>query len=843
MNLEKFTDRSQAFIQEAEKLASRRNNQFVVPAHLLSVMLEDAEGMAAHLISQTGINPESVKTSVNNEINKLPSVDGQGVQLNLSKDFVQMLDTAEQMAIKAKDSYVSVERLLQAALLQQNYGIDAAKLNKAINNMRQGRTADSASAEDSFEALKRFAIDYTERAAQGKMDPIIGRDEEIRRTIQVLSRRTKNNPILIGEPGVGKTAIVEGLAQRIINGDVPSTLAHKRLMALDMGALIAGAKYRGDFEERLKAVLQEVQNANGQVILFIDEMHTVVGAGASEGSMDASNLLKPALARGELHCIGATTLKEYQKYIEKDAAFARRFQPVYVGETTVEDTVSILRGIKEKYELHHGVHISDAALVAAASMSDRYISDRFLPDKAIDLVDEAASKLKMAIDSKPEELDKLDRKLIQMKIESEALRKETDQASQERFIKLENAIKNLEKKSVEQTEQWNAHKSNIIEANNLRERLDSAKIAAEKALRAGLYEEAGKLQYKEIPELEHRLAQLQEQKVDSNGFETVTPDMIASVVSKWTGIPVDKLIGSEREKLLHLEENLGKRVVGQPQAIVAVSNSVRRSRAGLKDPKRPIGSFLFLGPTGVGKTELAKALAAFLFDEENAYIRIDMSDYMEKHSVARLIGAPPGYVGYDEGGVLTEAVRRRPYQVILFDEVEKAHPDVFNLLLQVLDEGHLTDGKGRKVDFKNTFIILTSNLVTGGRKEDVMTQLRSFFKPEFLNRLDEIITFNSLQKEDIRRIVDIQIAYLQARLSDRHITLQLDDYAKNWLAENGYSPEFGARPLKRLIVQEIENPLAMMLLDGEISDNSVAWISANENGITISKQVPKQIAN
>lgn len=843
MNLEKFTDRSQAFIQEAEKLASRRNNQFVVPAHLLSVMLEDAEGMAAHLISQTGINPESVKTSVNNEINKLPSVDGQGVQLNLSKDFVQMLDTAEQMAIKAKDSYVSVERLLQAALLQQNYGVDASKLNKAINDMRQGRTADSASAEDSFEALKRFAIDYTERAAQGKMDPIIGRDEEIRRTIQVLSRRTKNNPILIGEPGVGKTAIVEGLAQRIINGDVPSTLAHKRLMALDMGALIAGAKYRGDFEERLKAVLQEVQNANGQVILFIDEMHTVVGAGASEGSMDASNLLKPALARGELHCIGATTLKEYQKYIEKDAAFARRFQPVYVGETTVEDTVSILRGIKEKYELHHGVHISDAALVAAASMSDRYISDRFLPDKAIDLVDEAASKLKMAIDSKPEELDKLDRKLIQMKIESEALRKETDQASQERFIKLENAIKNLEKKSVEQTEQWNAHKSNIIEANNLRERLDSAKIAAEKALRAGLYEEAGKLQYKEIPELEHRLAQLQEQKVDSNGFETVTPDMIASVVSKWTGIPVDKLIGSEREKLLHLEENLGKRVVGQPQAIVAVSNSVRRSRAGLKDPKRPIGSFLFLGPTGVGKTELAKALAEFLFDEENAYIRIDMSEYMEKHSVARLIGAPPGYVGYDEGGVLTEAVRRRPYQVILFDEVEKAHPDVFNLLLQVLDEGHLTDGKGRKVDFKNTFIILTSNLVTGGRKEDVMTQLRSFFKPEFLNRLDEIITFNSLQKEDIRRIVDIQIAYLQSRLNDRHITLQLDNSAKNWLAENGYSPEFGARPLKRLIVQEIENPLAMMLLDGEISDNSVAWISANEKGITISKQLPKQIAN
>jgi len=843
MNLEKFTDRSQAFIQEAEKLASRRNNQFVVPAHLLGVMLEDAEGMAAHLISQTGANPQSIKRAVDEEINKLPSVDGQGVQLNLSKDFVQMLDMAEQMASKAKDSYVSVERLLQAALMQKNYGVDANKLNKAINNMRQGRTADSASAEDNFEALKRFAIDYTERAAQGKMDPIIGRDEEIRRTIQVLSRRTKNNPILIGEPGVGKTAIVEGLAQRIINGDVPSTLAHKRLMALDMGALIAGAKYRGDFEERLKAVLQEVQNANGQVILFIDEMHTVVGAGASEGSMDASNLLKPALARGELHCIGATTLKEYQKYIEKDAAFARRFQPVYVGETTVEDTVSILRGIKEKYELHHGVHISDAALVAAAAMSDRYISDRFLPDKAIDLVDEAASKLKMAIDSKPEELDKLDRKLIQLKIESEALRKEPDQASQERFIKLENAIKNLEKKSIEQTELWNAHKSNIIEANSLRERIDSAKIEAEKALRSGLYEEAGKLQYKEIPELEHRLAQLQEQNSNNTGFETVTPDMIASVVSKWTGIPVDKLIGSEREKLLHLEDNLARRVVGQHEAIVAVSNSVRRSRAGLKDPKRPIGSFLFLGPTGVGKTELAKALAEFLFDEENAYIRIDMSEYMEKHSVARLIGAPPGYVGYDEGGVLTEAVRRRPYQVILFDEVEKAHPDVFNLLLQVLDEGHLTDGKGRTVDFKNTFIILTSNLVTGGRKEDVMVTLRSFFKPEFLNRLDEIITFNGLNKEDIRRIVDIQISYLQARLSERHIMLSLDDLAKNWLAENGYSPEFGARPLKRLIVQEIENPLAMMLLDGEISDNSVAWITADENGIIIRKQTPKQIAN
>jgi len=767
----------------------------------------------------------------------LPSVEGTAVQASVSQDFVRMLDKAEQMAEKAKDSFVSVERLLQAALLQKNYGVDAQKLNQAINTMRQGRTADSATAEDSFQALKRFAIDYTERAMQGKIDPIIGRDEEIRRTIQVLSRRTKNNPILIGEPGVGKTAIVEGLAQRIINGDIPSALAHKRLMALDMGALIAGAKYRGEFEERLKAVLQEVEAANGQVILFIDEMHTVVGAGASEGSMDASNLLKPALARGELHCIGATTLKEYQKYIEKDAAFARRFQPVYVGETDVADTVSILRGIKEKYELHHGVHISDSALVAAATMSDRYISDRFLPDKAIDLVDEAASKLKMAMDSKPEELDEIDRKLIQFKIEREALRKENDSASVERLHKLDAEIAELEKKSAEQTEKWNAHKSSLTEANNLREKIDAAKIEAEKALRAGKFEQAGELQYKEIPELEKRLNALQEQNNGQSTLETVTPDMIASVVSKWTGIPVDKLVGSEREKLLNLEKNLALRVVGQDGAIAAVANAVRRSRSGLKDPKRPIGSFLFLGPTGVGKTELAKALAEFLFDEENAYIRIDMSEYMEKHSVARLIGAPPGYVGYDEGGVLTEAVRRRPYQVILFDEVEKAHPDVFNLLLQVLDEGHLTDGKGRKVDFKNTFIILTSNLITDKNKDkDIMEVLRGFFKPEFLNRLDEILVFNSLQKEDIRRIVDIQIKQLQKRLEERKIKMVLTETAKDWLADNGYSPEFGARPLKRLLVREIENPLSIMLLGGNIRDNDTVIIDADNNGIIIRNQ-------
>lgn len=832
MNIEKLTDRSKGFLQSAENYASQNSNQYLAPEHLLKVLLDDKEGVAASLIKEAGSNPTEVLMSVVADIEKMPKVEGESVQLNLSQNFTKVIEQAVQAATKAGDSFVTVERLLQALLAYKNYGVDLKKLNDAVNNMRQGRTAQSANAEDTMNALKKFATDFTERAKNGKLDPVIGRDEEIRRTIQVLSRRTKNNPVLIGEPGVGKTAIVEGLALRIVNGDVPESLLYKRLMALDMGALIAGAKYRGEFEERLKAVLEEVTNANGHIILFIDEMHTVVGAGASEGSMDASNLLKPALARGDLHCIGATTLKEYQKYIEKDAAFARRFQPVYVGEPTVEDTVSILRGIKEKYELHHGIKISDAALVSAAVLSNRYITDRFLPDKAIDLIDEAASRLKMAMDSKPESLDKLDRRLLQLKIEAEALKNEKDASSVERLGKIQIEISKLEKESADENEKWNTYKRGLKEAAALRNKLDLARIELQKALRAGEYKRAGELQYQEIPNMEKDLDAFDESAKMNAGFNVVTSDTVAEVVSKWTGIPVDKLLAGEKEKLIKMEAELAKRVVGQDEAIAAVSNAVRRSRAGISDENKPIGSFMFLGPTGVGKTELAKALAEFLFDDEKAVLRIDMSEYMEKHAVARLIGAPPGYVGYDEGGILTEAVRRRPYQVILFDEVEKAHPDVFNVLLQVLDDGRLTDGQGHTVDFKNTFLIMTSNLGTGQKIKDVRETLKAFFKPEFINRLDEVIVFKPLGEAEIKKIVKIQIARLQKRLSGRHITLHLDEKAENYLSKAGYEPDFGARPLKRLIGQEIENPLAMMLLEGKIKEGQTLNISATPTSLT-----------
>ena len=856
MDFEKYTERARGFIQSAQSLALREGHQRFTPEHLLKVLLDDDQGLAAGLIKSAGGDAKAALAATEAALGKLPKVEGDGAgQVYLAPETARAFEAASSLSQKAGDSFVTAERLLQALAIEKSGAAEALKqagvtptgLNKAIDELRKGRTADSASAEESYDALKKYARDLTEAARDGKLDPVIGRDEEIRRTIQVLSRRTKNNPVLIGEPGVGKTAIAEGLALRIINGDVPESLKDKQLMALDMGALIAGAKYRGEFEERLKAVLSEIQSAAGGIVLFIDEMHTLVGAGKADGAMDASNLLKPALARGELHCVGATTLDEYQKHVEKDAALARRFQPVFVSEPTVEDTVSILRGLKEKYELHHGVRITDSALVSASNLSNRYITDRFLPDKAIDLMDEAASRLRMQVDSKPEELDELDRRIIQLKIEREALKKETDKASKDRLEKLEKELADLEEKSVALTQSWQSEKEKLGAAQKIKEELDHARHELEQAQRSGDLARAGELAYGKIPELEATLKETEAVCSPANPMmeEAVTETHVAQVVSRWTGIPVDKMLEGEREKLLKMEEALAKRVVGQEEAVTAVSTAVRRARAGLQDPNRPIGSFVFLGPTGVGKTELTKALANFLFDDEHAMVRIDMSEFMEKHSVARLIGAPPGYVGYDEGGALTEAVRRRPYQVVLFDEIEKAHPDVFNVLLQVLDDGRLTDGQGRTVDFRNTLIIMTSNLgaeylVNLGEGEQVdavrsqvMDVVKASFRPEFLNRLDEIILFQRLQRDNMTAIVDIQIARLQKLLEDRKIVLEIDDAARNWLADKGYDPAYGARPLKRTIQKYLQDPLAEQILAGNVSDGETVAVSAGEAGLSI----------
>ena len=866
MNLEKYTERARGFVQAAQSLALREGHQQFTPEHVLKVLLDDEEGLAAGLIDRAGGNSRQALTEVEAALAKLPKVEGSGAgQLYMAPTTARLFDNAEKIAQKAGDSFVTVERLLlalamekgaQAAKILANAGVSAQTLNAAINDIRKGRTADSASAENQYDALKKYTRDLTEAAKTGKLDPVIGRDEEIRRTVQVLSRRTKNNPVLIGEPGVGKTAIVEGLALRIVNGDVPELIKDKKLLALDMGSLIAGAKYRGEFEERLKGVLNEVTAAAGGIILFIDEMHTLVGAGKADGAMDASNLLKPALARGELHCVGATTLDEYRKHVEKDAALARRFQPVFVAQPTVEDTISILRGLKDRYEAHHGVRITDSAIIAAATLSDRYIADRFLPDKAIDLIDEAAARQRMQVDSKPEELDELDRRIMQLKIEQEALKKETDAASKDRLKKLAGELAELQEKSDALTARWKAEKDKLGRAAKLKEELDAARNALAQAQRKGDYAEAGRLTYDTIPTLEKKLQEAESQDNSVLVDEAVTASHVAQVVSRWTGVPVDKMLEGEREKLLKMEEEIARRVVGQHEAVHAVSTAVRRARAGLQDPNRPIGSFMFLGPTGVGKTELTKALAAFLFDDESAMVRIDMSEYMEKHSVARLIGAPPGYVGYEEGGALTEAVRRRPYQVVLFDEIEKAHPDVFNVLLQVLDDGRLTDGQGRTVDFRNVLIIMTSNLGseylvnlregedTKTVEKEVMGVVRGHFRPEFLNRVDEIILFHRLRREDMGEIVDIQLKRLNRLLEDRKIGLSLDAKARQWLADKGYDPTYGARPLKRVIQKWVQDPLAQMLLAGELSDGSTVKLSAAHGRLTINgKEIGEEAAD
>ncbi len=857
MDLSKFTERARGFIQAAQTVAIRENHQRILPEHILKALLDDDQGFASNLITRSGGDAKSVRDHVATALSKLPKVEGVA-QAYIDNQTVKVIGEAEDIAKKAGDQFVPAERILTALAIVKSGANDALSagrvsaqsLNSAINDIRKGRTADSANAEEGYDALGKYAQDLTEAARDGKIDPIIGRDDEIRRAMQVLSRRTKNNPVLIGEPGVGKTAIAEGMALRIINGDVPESLRNKKLMALDMGALIAGAKYRGEFEERLKAILNEISAAAGEIILFIDEMHTLVGAGKTDGAMDAANLIKPALARGTLHCIGATTLDEYRKYVEKDAALARRFQPVMVEEPTVEDSISILRGIKEKYELHHGVRISDSALVAAATLSQRYITDRFLPDKAIDLVDEAASRLRMEVDSKPEELDALDREILQKQIEAEALRLEDDAASIDRLATLEKDLADLQDRSATMTAQWQAERDKLASARDLKEQLDRARADLEIAKREGNLARAGELSYGIIPQLEKQLSDAENREDEGMVVaETVRPEQIASVVERWTGIPMSKMLEGEREKLLRMEEELHNRVIGQNLAVSAVSNAVRRARAGLNDENRPLGSFLFLGPTGVGKTELTKALASFLFDDDMAMVRIDMSEFMEKHAVSRLIGAPPGYVGYDEGGVLTEAVRRRPYQVVLFDEVEKAHPDVFNVLLQVLDDGQLTDGQGRTVDFKQTLIILTSNLGaqalsqlpdgadSADAKRDVMDAVRAHFRPEFLNRLDETIIFDRLGRADMDGIVDIQLARLQKRLMGRKITLAFDDAAKTWLADEGYDPVFGARPLKRVIQRALQDPLAELLLSRDVKDGDTVAVSAGAEGLIIGDRI------